>query len=188
MVRRQRDAERGGDRTVSSKLDISYSAVSSFEKSKGGRIGRASSLFMTVLLAVFFIALLSGLVVGVNMYRYAAQTQMETDKVRMSTGLLSSYIKTNDRENVLGVGMGPEGKSLVLTERSDSGGYETRIYKHEGKIVQEYSLAGSAYTPQRAQVLEESDSFDFKVDGKLLTVMTDNGSVSVALRSSHGGA
>jgi hypothetical protein len=173
---------------VSAGLDISYSAVASFEKSKEGRAGRASSFFMAVLLAVFFIALLSGLIVGVSMYRYAAQTQMDTDKIRMSTGLLASHIKTNDRENVLGVGQGPEGKSLVLTEPADHGAYETRIYKYEGKIVQEYSLAGSAYTPQRAQVLEESDSFDFQVDGKLLTVTTDGGSVSVALRSAHGGA
>ena len=174
---------------MSSGLDISYSTVASFERSKGKPDGRGSShLFMVVLLAVFFMALMAGLIVGVSMYRYAAQTQMETDSIRVGTGLLTSYVKANDRENVVGVGEGPEGKSLVLTERLDSGTYELRIYKHQGKIVQEYSVAGSAYTPARAQVLVDSDTFDFSVDGKLLTITTDQGVIGVALRSSQGGA
>lgn len=174
---------------MSAGLDISYATVEAFERSKGRSDGRGSShLFMVVLLAVFFVALMAGLIVGVSMYRYAAQNHLETDNIRVGTGLLTSYVKANDRENVVGVGEGPEGKSLVLTERLDSGTYELRIYKHQGKIVQEYSVAGSAYTPARAQALVNSNSFDFSVSGKLLTITTDQGTISVALRSSQGGA
>jgi hypothetical protein len=137
---------------------------------------------------VFFIVLMGGLVMGVAMYRHAAQAQLETDDVRVGTGLIASYVKANDRRDVLSVGEGPEGKALVLTERLDSGDYELRIYKHEGKIVQEYSVAGTAYTPARAQVLMESDTFGFFVDGDLVTIETDQGPVAIALRSAQGGA
>lgn len=173
---------------MSARLDISYSTVEAFERSKGKRGGkRTSHLFMIILLAVFFVALMGGLVLGVTMYRHAAQTQMETDDIRTGTGLLASYVKANDRTDALGVGEGPEGKALVLTERLDSGVYELRIYEHEGKIVQEYSMAGTAYTPARAQELVESDTFDFSLEGNLLTIKTDQGSMGVALRSPQGG-
>lgn len=174
---------------MSSGLDISYSTVEAFERSKKKKGERSfSHLFMVVLLAVFFIALMAGLIVGVSMYRYAANTQMETGDIRVGTGLLSSYVKANDRADVIGVGEGPEGKSLVMVERLDSGTYELRIYKYEGKIVQEYSVAGTAYTPARAQALVDSSTFDFKTQGNLLTITTDEGIVNVTLRSSQGGA
>lgn len=173
---------------MSASPDISYAAVEAFERSKGKDKERSTShLFTIVLLAVFFIVLMVGLVVGVEMYRSAARAQMETDTMRMGTGLLSSYVRANDRTNVIGVGEGPEGKSLVLTETYGGNSYEMRIYQHEGKIVQEYSVAGTAYTPARAQVLVESTTFDFRMSGKLLTITTDQGTVNVALRSSSGG-
>ena len=51
---------------MSAGLDISYATVEAFERSKGRSDGRGSShLFMVVLLAVFFVALMAGLIVGV---------------------------------------------------------------------------------------------------------------------------
>lgn len=172
---------------MSSQLDISYSTVEAFERSKR-RDGKETSshLFMAVLLAVFFIVLMGGLIVGVSMYRYAAQTQMETDDLRIGTGLLTSYVKANDRADVLAVGNGPEGPALVLTTRLESGDYEVRIYQYQGQVVQEYSVAGSSYTPERAQKLIESDTFEFQISKRMVTITTDQGETAVVLRSSHG--
>ena len=75
----------------------------------------------------------------------------------------------------------------MVVETLDSGTYETRFYLYEGKIVQEYSLATNAYTPERATEVTESSSFDFSYSGGLLRVTTDQGTAEVALRYTQGG-
>ena len=97
-------------------------------------------------------------------------------------------MRANDSKGAIAQGQGPEGKSLVVVEPLDSGTYETRFYLYEGKVVQEYSLAGSGYTPEKATEVTASDSFDFSYSNGLLTVTTDQGTAEVALRHMQGGA
>lgn len=150
---------------------------------------KSSRSFTVVLLAVFFVVLMTGLAAGVSMYQSVANNQIDTNQARMQAGLLASNVHANDVENTIGTGNGPEGRSLVLsTHSADGDSYETRIYLFEGQIVQEYSIAGSAYTPDRAQPLIKSKTFDFELHGNLLVLFTDQGATNVALRSYQGGA
>ena len=172
-----------------SAMDIDYNSVASFERSKvkpAGRIG--SRAFMIILLAVFFVVLMTGLAAGVAMYQAVANNQIDTNQARMQAGLLASNVRANDTAMALGTGEGPEGRSLVLCETYGSDSYEMRIYLYQGQIVQEYSVAGSEYTPARAQPLIESTTFDFELHGNLLVLHTDQGATNIALRSYQGGA
>ena len=173
-----------------SAAEIDYNAVTAYERSKDPdrRTGN-TRVFTVVLLAVFFIVMMGGLAAGVAMYQSVANNQIDTNMARMQSGLLASNVHANDSANALGTGNGPEGRALVLTDRADDGSeYEMRIYLYKGNIVQEYSVAGSAYTPERAQVLISSKTFDFELHGSLLVIHTDQGATNVALRSSQGGA
>jgi len=168
-------------------MNISYAVVQAFERTKNRRSERASRRFFTIaLLVVFFLALMGGLAVGVSVYSSVASTQAETNAMRMETGLVASIVRANDATDALGTGTGPEGPSLVMTERLSTGTYEMRIYLYEGQIVEEYSVAGTPCTPERAQALMPSESFDFSISGNLLTVTTDQGSVDIALRCAQG--
>lgn len=171
-------------------MDIDYNAVAAFERSKRPEPKvRSSRVFTVILLAVFFVVMMGGLAAGVAMYQAVANNQIDTNKARMQSGLLSSYVHANDTAGTLGSGNGPEGRSLVLSEETDDGSaYELRIYLYKGNVVQEYSLAGSAYTPERAQPLIASSTFAFELRGPLLIIQTDQGVTSVALRSDQGGA
>lgn len=171
-------------------MDIDYNAVASFERSREKDDRKSSSrVFTVVLLAFFFVVLMTGLAAGVAMYQAVATNQLQTNAARMQAGLLTSNVHVNDTANAIGVGNGPEGRALVLTEQSvDGDKYEMRIYLYQGKIVQEYSIAGAAYTPDRAQPLLDSTSFDFEMHGSLLVLHTDQGSTNVTLRSYQGGA
>ena len=170
-------------------MEIDYNAVASFERSKTTKAKVANSrTFTVILLAVFFIVLMTGLAIGVAMYQTVANNQIDTNEARMQAGLLASNVRANDTANAIGVGNGPEGRALVLTERDDDGAYEMRVYLYQGNIVQEYSVAGSAYTPERAQPLIASTEFDFELHGNLLVIFTDQGATNVALRSYQGGA
>lgn len=172
-----------------SNMEIDYNSVAAFERSRhSDKAGFNARSFTVVLLAVFFIVLMIGLAAGVAMYQATANNQIDINNARMQAGLLASNVHANDDASALGVGEGPEGRSLVLTKYAGDDSYELRIYLYKGHIVQEYSLTGSEYTPSRAQALLESDSFSFQLHGSLLTLTTDQGSTNVALRSYQGGS
>ena len=169
--------------------EVNYNNVVAFMRSKESSSGsRNIRVFTVVLLAVFFVVLLTGLAAGVAMYQAVANNQLDTNAARMQSGLLASNIHANDSADALGTGNGPEGRSLVLAkEDADGGRYEIRLYLYRGNIVQEYSLAGAAYTPERAQPLLSSESFDFELRDGLLIIHTDQGATNIALRSYQGG-
>lgn len=171
-----------------SAIEIDYNAVAAFERSKRSTRKIASTRVFTVaLLAVFFVVMMGGLAAGVSMYQAVANNQLDTNMARMQAGLLANNVHANDAAGTLGTGNGPEGRALVMTERADDGSkYEMRIYLYNGQIVQEYSVAGAAYTPERAQSLITSSTFDFELHGNLLILHTDQGATNVALRSSQG--
>lgn len=145
-------------------------------------------LFTALLFALFLIALLIALSAGTNLYRTLGDVRDQADTSRIATGLIANSVRAADAVDAIGTGQGPEGRSLVLTERLDGGTFETRIYSYEGVIVEEYAPADAAYTPEKAARIVDSVRFSFSYENGLLTVETDDGSVQVALRSVRGGA
>ena len=75
-----------------------------------------------------------------------------------------------------------------MVERLESGTYETRIYRYQGAIVQEYAIAGRPYKPNNATKIIESDKFEFSYENGLVTIVTDDGEWCIALHSAQGGA
>lgn len=144
-------------------------------------------MFPILLLCVFFAALLLALTVGVTVYKSTSDTQNRVNAQRESLGLITNAVRANDSTGAIATGEGPEGKSLVIVESLDSGTYETRLYAYEGRILQEYSLASSPYTPEKASVVADSNTFSFSYANGLLTVTTDQGTAEIALRYTQGG-
>lgn len=168
-------------------FNIDYAIVQAFERSKRDETRSGSGrLFVVVLMAVFFIVLMIGLSSGVMMYQKVARAQAQTNDLHMQSGLLVNSIRVDDASNALELGQGPEGEALVMVEHLDSGTFETRIYRYQGSIVQEYAIAERDYNPASALTLVDSDRFEFSYTDGLLTIYTDQGAFDVALRSSQG--
>lgn len=144
-------------------------------------------VFPTVVMGVFFVALLLVLIAGVMVYQSVSASTTNSNAARQGAGLVCNAVHANDSEGAVAVGEGPEGRSLVIVEKLDSGNYETRFYLYKGNVVQEYSLAGSSYTPENSSVVTESSIFEFSYDHGLLSVTTDQGTAETALRSMQGG-
>lgn len=151
----------------------------------GQNFGR---LFTVLLFALFIVSLLIAIMAGTGLYRALVDVRDQADTSRLATGLIANSVRAADSVDAIGAGKGPEGRSLVLTERLDSGTFETRIYAYQGSIVEEYALADAAYTPEKATPIVASQHFSFSYKKGLLTVDTDDGSVQVTLRSVRGGA
>ncbi|MCH3968084.1 MAG: DUF4860 domain-containing protein [Atopobiaceae bacterium] len=140
-----------------------------------------------VLIFVFFVVfLLLAIFMAVAGYRSTSATTTQASNVRLTNNLVTNIVRTTDASDALAAGQGPEGRSLVLLEHLDTGTYETRIYLSGGKVVEEYALAGSAYTPAKATELVSSSTFSFTYSNGLLSITTDTGTSDVALRSLEG--
>lgn len=146
-------------------------------------------LFSVVLFGLFIIVLLFSILVGVSVYRSLDIMANAERDMRIGHSFLANTVHAVDVYGAVYIGEGPEGASLILQEATGDGpAYETRIYAHEGYIVQEYALEDSPLAPEKAITLIESDSFDFSYSDGLLTITTDEGPVQIALRSAGGSA
>lgn len=145
-------------------------------------------IFTMLLFALLVVAMLLSIIVGTTVYRSLSSIQTTSEDTRLSLGLIENSVRSSDATDSVGVGQGPEGRSLVLIEHLTSGTYETRIYLYQGEIVEEYAISGAAYTPAKATRIASSQTFSFTYKGGLLAITTDHGTVDVALRNVQGGA
>lgn len=157
----------------------------------GGRLAlrthpRSAHLFTSILFLVFVCALLLALAAGVGVYRHIHATGAATERARLAGALVANVVRSKDAEAAVSLGTAPGGvQSLVLTERLDSGTFETRLYLADGALVEEYVPAGTAYDPAHAEPLVEARSFSVELneDADMLRVTCDDTATLVALRS-----
>ena len=148
--------------------------------------GHSRNYFVLFEIALFIIIiglLMVTLGAGVNVYRNISDQRWADEQNRTGLTLIANSVHITDSIDAVGVGVGPEGQALVLTERFSTGAYETRIYLYQGNVVEEYAMAGTPYTPERATPLVQSNSFAFSYADNLLTVNTERGSQQIMLHS-----
>ena len=152
--------------------------------SRGG--SRSAHLFTSILFLVFVCALLLALAAGVGVYRHIHATGSATEQARLAAALVTNVVRSKDAEAAVSLGTAPGGgQSLVLTERLDSGTFETRLYLYDGALVEEYVPAGTAYDPAHAEPLAAASAFAVELDGDAgaLRVTCDDTTTFIALRS-----
>jgi hypothetical protein len=162
-------------------------AVSIHADRQAERSNGLQRAFSILLFSVFVVVDLLALAAGTSSYGSITSMQATNDARIMSLGPIMSSVRANDTIGGVEYANGPEGQVLVLVQSDVKGTYETRIYLYEGKILQEYALEGTPYTPNKATVLAESSTFDFSYENGLLTVTTDAGTAKIALRHLQGG-
>ena len=164
------------------------SALATAGRSADKRHARIKGLFPVLLMAVFFVALLLAIGAGLVTYSKISATQTTINNERMGLGVIVNSVRASDSSGCIAQGEGPEGKSLVIVERLDSGTYETRFYAYQGMVLQEYALQTTPYNPAKANLIVKSGTFDFGYANDLLWVSCDQGTVEVSLRNLQGGA
>lgn len=162
-------------------------AKGALEVARGRRPSRRGARpFAAALTALVLLATVAALGAGTAVYRSVHGSGASDDAARLSSALVANTVRAQDRAYVLGTADGPEGPALVLSSHLPSGDYETRIYLSGGSVVRELALAGSPLNPASATEVVPSSTFSFSLDGGLLTVETDGGTCSVALRAPQG--
>lgn len=143
-------------------------------------------LFTVGLFFVFVAALLLALLMGTGVYRRIHAAGAASGEARLAGSLVANIVRSKDAEDSVRTEADPEGgDALVLTEHLESGTFETRLYLHEGSLVEEYVPAGTPYDATNASVLATTNRFDVELDPaeELVVVTTDEGTTEIALRS-----
>lgn len=166
--------------TLPGKSTISLSSLRAYER---GSSSHSYTKFELALFALLVALLMIALGVGASMYRSISEQRWADDQTRTGLALIANSVHITDTTDAIGVGAAPEGQALVLTERFADGAFETRIYLHDGNVVEEYARAGAPYTPERATQLVESNTFSFSYQGGLLSIHTDQGTQEILLHS-----
>ena len=136
-----------------------------------------------LLFALFMVVLLLTLAAGVKMYASMIALDEDVRESRYGAGVLANSIRAADSYDAISATPGPEGEALVLTERTEAGEVQTRIYLSAGHLMQEYAVAGAHLNPGGAVEIMPTETFSFAFEDGLLTLTTDAGDVSVAIRS-----
>lgn len=171
---------------MTARMTATATAAGAAVRGAHGR-GAARGVAPLILFALFILVLLLLLAGGVRVYQGLAAEQEAVKAQRFGTGLLANSVRAADAHDAISAGPGPEGDALVLSEATAAGMVETRIYLFEGRLLQEYVLAGTEYQPDQAQEIMQTDAFSFSFEDGLLTLSTSHGSVDVALRSQEVG-
>ena len=74
----------------------------------------------------------------------------------------------------------------VLNLSDGDSGYALRLYMADGALLEEYSRADAAPSPEAAQKLGDTWKFAVSLDQDLLQISTDAGTVLLHLRSEAG--
>ena len=140
------------------------------------------------LFAMVILVILGLVIMGTTTYRRTVEANNDANATRAALSYVATTAKSLDSADCCRVEQGAEGDVLVLTEDAEGVTYETRLYLHDGYLVEEYAEADSPLSPDDATRIARTDELDFKLgDGGLLTVTTSWGTEHVALRSMRAG-
>lgn len=148
--------------------------------------GTASRVMSIGLFVLFVSALSLALVAGVRSYAGIVESNGEVSAQRVANGAISNTLHAMDSYDAIGSDKLDHGQALIIRENTDVGIYENRIYLWRGNIILEFAPAGDPYVPERGIELVESSTFDFSINGSLVTITTDEGTTDVNMRAGVG--
>lgn len=124
-------------------------ARGSLEVARGYHPRRRAALpFGAVLTALVLLATVAALGAGSAVYGAVRGASASDDAARLSSALVASTVRGQDRAGALGTMEGPEGPALVLSSHLPSGDYETRLYLAGGARRARLRAGGLAARPR----------------------------------------
>lgn len=145
-------------------------------------------LYILGICALFLAGFLMLVILGAHAYRNTVAGQEENNRIRGLLSYVSAVIRANDSQSSVYVleGASPEGAQVLVV--GDGSGYASRIYCHNGYLVEDYGAETAVFNPDNAMKIGKTASFQvdlFQEEGALL-VSTDEGRIRLRLRSTDG--
>ena len=143
-------------------------------------------LYMIGIVALFLAGSLMLVVLGAHTYRNAVRGQEANNKTRAICAYLSAALHAGDGRDRIQIKDNTDGSSILVIR--DDGGYASRIYLHEGALVEDYGKEEAPLDPADAMVIGQTKGFQANLDKEtgVLRIDTDEGYTLVHIRSGGG--
>lgn len=128
-------------------------------------------LLMLLLFGVFAACVLGVLLTGARAYQRLTQRDRAAYERRICAQYIASRVRQGDVRG--GVTVRPFGDTQALT--LTSGGYVTRVYWHEGYLMELYAAEGAHLAPEDGERIMALEGLSLAMDGGLLTAEIETG-------------
>lgn len=108
-------------------------------------------IFVLALFALFAIASVLLIAIGVSVYRQGAEAMGENNTVRTSYAYVSEKIRRADAEGLIESGSFGDGDALFLRYYIDDISYTTTLYVHEGMLTELVARTDLSFPPSAGQ-------------------------------------
>ena len=132
-----------------------------------------STLGPWLLLAVFGAGILAVLLSGAGAYRDLVQRDRQAYDSRTASQFLTTKVRQNPHAEVTRFG---DGDCLLLRETYDGVEYWTRIYCHDGWLMELFTLGGADFAPEDGEKVLPAQSLTLRQEAGLLHVLLTDGS------------
>lgn len=143
-------------------------------------MNRISELLQYMVIVIILLCLVFMVVTA---YKSANLYRMENDAQRKENSYMFNKIHSYDYKGGVKVEKGKYGDMIVLSDYTDEGIFETRIYSHKGSIYEEYRAKTEALNYLDAVEISKSERFEATKKDDIIKVITDSGEMIVALRA-----
>lgn len=136
-----------------------------------------SALAALLLFAVFALGVLSVLLTGANAYRRLT----ERDRLLYDSRTAVRYVATKLRQaaspSAVGVSAFGDGDALVLYEAFDGERYCTRVYCHDGWLMELYAADVDGFSPEDGEKILPAESLSLTLEDGMLCaeIVCENG-------------
>ena len=142
-------------------------------------------LYTIGIAALFLAGFLLLVVFGAQSYRNTVGAQNGNMQNRAVLAGITTAVRGFDARDAVSVSEDQVFGQVLNLSDGDSG-YALRLYMADGALLEEYSRADAAPSPEAAQKLGDTRKFAVSLDHDLLQISTDAGTVLLHLRSEAG--
>ena len=147
-----------------------------------------SAVAAVLLLAVFATGVLAVLLSGANIYRSLVQRDETAYDSRTGSQYLLSKLRQIPEPGAVRVAEFGQTEALMITQVVEGESYVTRIYCHNGWLMELFSAADGEFSPEDGEKILPASKLQVSQQGGLLTVVvTDENGESQQLRYSLRG-
>ena len=127
-----------------------------------------STVSALLVLAVFAVGILGVLWGGASAYRRLTQRDQAVYDRRTAAQYLTTKLRQAPGSGAISTGRFGDGDAVVITEQWEGISFITRLYCHEGWLMELYSLAEGAFSPQDGQKVVPMDQLQVQMKNGLL--------------------
>ncbi len=124
-----------------------------------------------MILVAFALGLVGCLVAGAGSYRRLSARSDQSYDRRTAAAYLTTQVRRAEAVSVAPFG---EGMALCLHQQTDQGEYITRVYCHEGWLMELFAREGGSFAPEDGQPVLALEALQVQLQGGLLTLRLED--------------